>query len=183
MRLPVLCCTLSLFALTSCDTSGDVGSATTAAASTTTADQPDTTTDVTSSSLETATGAGFSVAALGLTFSLADSYEQEADGDYAFSALSVSPRSFFTIYAEPPDIADHPPRPGEELQSIDLGPGITAVVVLDAAIEGLPAGVSANELLVSNGDRSFSVIMSSISANLDEFWSVFIASVQVAAPA
>lgn len=176
MRLAVFCCGLSVLALTSCDSGGvTVRSAESA---TTATDATGETTDVTPSVPDEPSGAGFSVKELGLTFSLADSFEQEADGDYAFSARSMSPRSFFTIYSEPPSITDYSQRPGETVHRIDLGQGVTAVEVLDAAIKDLPSGISANELLVSNGDRSFSVIMSSVAADLDELWSVFVASVK-----
>lgn len=61
---------------------------------------------------------------------------------------------------------------------LDFGT-VGAVVVAYVVLEGLPAGISANELLVSNGDQSFSVIMSAETADLSELWDVFIHSVAV----
>ena len=43
----------------------------------------------------------------------------------------------------------------------------------------MPAGVSSNELLVSNAEQSFSVIMSAATADLSELWDVFIDTVVV----
>ncbi len=111
-------------------------------------------------------------------FRLPESFGALDDADYAFLARSMSPRSVFTISEESPEVTDHVLEPGESVSELDFGT-VRAVVVADAVIEGIPAGISANELLVSNGDQSFSVIMSAETADLSELWDVFINSVAV----
>ena len=70
---------------------------------------------------------------------------------------------------------DHGARPGESLTSVTVG-GHGAVVVTRAAVEGLPPGIEARELLVDNGDRSFSVVLSAEVAELPQLWAAFFAS-------
>lgn len=81
----------------------------------------------------------------------------------------MSPRSLFTITEDSPDVTDHVAEPGESLFELDLV-NVDAVVVTDAVLEGMPEGISSNELLVSNGDQSFSVIMSAPTPDLGELW-------------
>jgi hypothetical protein len=120
----------------------------------------------------------FAVDSLGMRFVLPVSFRQIDDPTYKFLARSLSPRSVFSIDPDSGAVTKHEARPGETLAKVDVG-GPTAVVVTNAAIEGIPAGVSANELLVSNGARSFSVIMSAPTADLPGLWDVFVASVRV----
>ncbi|MEN9643847.1 MAG: hypothetical protein RL238_516 [Actinomycetota bacterium] len=157
---------LALTTVAACDSSSSGGADTTAPA-------------------ETTTGATvvvgdnrFEVPELGLTFSLADTFVAVDDPDYSFLAQSDVPRSFFSIAGEAEDVTGHEARPGETLSDAGL-PDVDGVVVTDAALEGLPAGISANELLVSSGAQSFSVIMSAATGDLPELWDEFIRSVQV----
>lgn len=69
-------------------------------------------------------------------------------------------------------------RPGETISELDLGTD-AALVVTNAALDGLPSGLSVNELLVSNGERSFSLIMSAPTSILPELWADFIDSIGV----
>ena len=52
-------------------------------------------------------------------------------------------------------------------------------MIKGAALSGLPPGVSANELVVDNGDASFSVVLSSEADALDDAWSTFLDSVVI----
>ena len=56
---------------------------------------------------------------------------------------------------------------------------VNAQVVTNAALDGLPPGIAANELRVDNGSQSFSVIMSASPSDLGDMWDPFVASVQV----
>jgi len=114
---------------------------------------------------------------LGITFQLPGNFVETSEPDYEFSARSLRPQAFFSIYAESASITDFPPRAGETHHQLDLGAG-GAVEIVSAAIEGLPEGIGANELLVSNGDQSFSVILSAPDTALDELWAVFIGSIR-----
>jgi len=136
------------------------------------------TTAALSTTLTSVDGEAFAVEPLGLTFRLPDSFRSVDDRDYLFFARSIAPRSLFTIDSDSPSTTDHAQEPGETLSEHYLG-DVRAVVVTDAVLEGMPSGVSSNELLVSNGDRSFSVIMSAPSADLPELWDVFLNSVSV----
>jgi hypothetical protein len=164
----LLCCV----PLSACVSSGSTGSGSAAASSTTTA-----TAEVTTA---VAVGASsFTVDSLGLAFALPASFRQVEDPSYQFLAKSLSPRSVFSIDPDSGAVTQHEARPGESLTKVDIG-GPTAVVVTNAALKGIPTGVSANELLVSNGDRSFSVIMSAPTTDIAALWDVFVRSVRVA---
>lgn len=121
----------------------------------------------------------FAVEPLGLSFRLPESFVVADDANLVFFARSLSPRSLFSIAEDSPDVSDHVAEPGESLSEVDLG-SVTAVVVADAVLEGMPEGISSNELLVSNGDQSFSAIMSAPPSDLSELWDVFVDSVTVA---
>lgn len=122
-------------------------------------------------------GAPFTVESLGLAFQLPESFVAVDNADFVFLARSMSPQSVFSIDSDVPTVVtDNPAEPGESLSEIDVGTA-DAVVVTDAVIEGLPPGVSSNELVVSNGEKSFTVIMSASTADLSEMWDVFIGSV------
>lgn len=137
------------------------------------------TTSPVATSVEPVDGSSFTVESLGLSFDLPESYEAVDDATYLFFAQSMSPPSLITILGAGDDIADHEARPGETLSDLDLDVD-RAVVVTDAALEGLPSGLSANELLVANGSRSFSVIMSGPSSVMPDLWAVFVESLVVA---
>ncbi len=158
----VLAC--SIFALTGCSTSGS-GDRGNAASSTTTL-------------VQAVDGKPFVVESLGLTFVLPNTFDSVDDADYLFLAQSMTSRSLFTIDADASAVTQVAARPGESLSNLQLD-GVDAVIVTDAAIEGLPPGISSNELLVSNGASSFSVIMSGATEDLPELWDVFVRSVAV----
>jgi hypothetical protein len=130
--------------------------------------------------VQVANSARFSVQSLRLDFVLADSFQSTDKPDYAFFARSNSPRALLTIDNDSPSVTDHQARPGETLSKLDIK-GVKAVVVTNAALNDLPSGISANELLVSNGDRSFSVIMSGDSDAVPKFWETFVTSITIAA--
>ncbi len=131
-----------------------------------------------STSEEPADGA-FTVDSLGLSFALPESFEAVDDATYLFFAQSMTPPSLITILGAGDDIAGHDARPGETLSDLDLGVD-EAVVITDAALDGLPAGLSGNELLVANGTQSFSVIMSGPASVMPDLWAVFVESLVVA---
>ena len=81
----------------------------------------------------------------------------------------------FSVDPDDPSVIDHSARPSESLASVTVG-GHRAVVVTRAAVEGLPPGIEARELLVENGDQSFSVILSAEIAELPQLWNAFFAS-------
>jgi hypothetical protein len=131
-----------------------------------------------STGVQSGSGTSFAVESLELTFVLPETFRAVDDPDYLFLARSMIPRSVFTVDEDVPEVTDHEAEQGESLSELDLT-GVDAVVVSNAMLEGLPSGVSANELLVSNGTRSFSVIMSAATADLPELWKVFVRSVAV----
>jgi hypothetical protein len=132
----------------------------------------------TSTSIASRPAGEFDVQPLGLTFTLPTSFHTAQDPSLTFIARSTNPRALFTIDYETPDVTATGVRPGERLSTIELG-GLRNVVVTHAALSGLPAGVDSNELRVSNGTRSFSVIMSAATADLPAMWQTFIESVHV----
>ena len=117
----------------------------------------------------------FAVSALGIRFQLPESFTQDANPDFGFLARSETPRAVFSVDPDDPSVIDHGARPGESLTSVTVG-GHGAVVVTRAAVEGLPPGIEARELLVDNGDRSFSVVLSAEVAELPQLWDAFFAS-------
>jgi hypothetical protein len=138
----------------------------------------------TSSASSPVTGSGvgdtrsYDVDALHLRFVLPRSYVADDNSDFAFLARSYGPRSIFSIDREDPGIVDHDPEAGESVSEMRLGDA-DAKVVTNAVVDGLPPGIAANELLVDNGSRSFSVIMSASPSDLSGLWQTFIASVHV----
>lgn len=142
------------------------------------ADTDSRTADAASSSEPSADEAEFEVESLGLTFDLPDSFSKIEKPNYEFYAESEAPRSLITILEDDPNAVLHQPATGEFVSAIDLG-GVDAVVVTNADIGELPAGIGANELLVSNGDRSFSAVMSASTVELPDLWSEFVESVSV----
>ena len=76
---------------------------------------------------------------------------------------------------------DHGAEPGESLSSLTVG-GHPAVLVSHAAVGGLPPGIEAKELLVENGEQSFSMILSAERTELPALWDALFASVSFATP-
>ena len=97
-----------------------------------------------------------------------------------FVARSTDPVAVFSIDHGSAEVTTYESRPGEGTSTVDLA-GLRNVVVTNSAVSGLPAGIDSNKLLVSNGERSFSVIMSAPAADLAPMWQTFITSIEVAA--
>ncbi len=117
----------------------------------------------------------FGVVPLGIRFQLPESFTQDDNPDFGFLARSATPRAVFSVDPDDPSVIDRSARPGESLARITVG-GHGAVLVTRAGVEGLPLGIEARELLVENGDRSFSVILSAEVAALPRLWDAFFAS-------
>lgn len=133
---------------------------------------------VTASVAKSGTGMSYGIKALSLRFELPRHFGAVDDAEVVFIARSSEPRAIFSIdRAAPQDIA-HKPEAGESVSRTQLG-DVEAKVVSKAAVEGLPPGIAANELLVDNGPQSFSVIMSATPSDLANMWEPFIASIQV----
>jgi hypothetical protein len=58
--------------------------------------------------------------------------------------------------------------------------GVEAVAVTKAVVDGIPPGIVANELLVSNDGRSFSLILSARASDLAGMWPDLLASISIA---
>jgi hypothetical protein len=101
------------------------------------------------------------------------------DNNFAFLARSSDPPAVFSIDYDTPVVTNYSARAGESLSTVQLN-GLRDVVVIHAAISDLPVGVVANELLVTNASRSFSVILSARAAVLPAIWQTFVGSVHVA---
>lgn len=114
----------------------------------------------------------------GLSFDLPDSFARVDDPEFAYFARSTQPRALFSIAPAEPSVIDFEPRSGETFTPMVID-GVDVVVVSEAAIEGLPPGVVAAELRVSNGDSSFSAIMSAPEDELDPLWETFLDSVRL----
>lgn len=124
--------------------------------------------------------AGFDVQSLGVTFTLPASFRTIDEPSLVFIARSTDPPAVFSIDHGSVDVTTYDSRPGEGTSTVDLA-GLRNVVVTNSAVSGLPAGIDSNKLLVSNGERSFSVIMSAPAADLPPMWQTFITSIEVAA--
>jgi hypothetical protein len=129
-----------------------------------------------SPSVPTAT---FSVDELGMQFELPESFRPFDDPDYDFAAVSGSDHGFLSIISAEPDIVGQPvPRAGETHRALPI-PGVVATQIEDAAIQGLPDELAANELVVANGDRSFSLILTADVDAIDGIWAVFVSSLTI----
>ena len=149
----------------------------TTATSTPAASTPDSRTPSTSSP-STEGGRLVEVDSLGLSFTVADSYDDVDDPTFTYLARSSSPRSILSIDTETPSVIGHPARPGETLTDVTIN-GRSAVIATNSPVPDLPPGVQANELLVANGSTSFSLIMSAGGADLPGLWQPLIDSVQL----
>ena len=115
---------------------------------------------------------------LGLSFDLPPNFEEFKDPKLLFLARSADPPSVLSIAPDTPDIVDHEPQGGEILTSTRID-GVEAVIVEGAELEGLPPSVAARELLVANGNRSFTLIFSASETELPALWEGFIESVEI----
>ena len=163
----VVCCALLPVVPTACQ-SDDVRSVRAVEG-----DAPDETVDTTDTAAR-----DYYVESLGVSFDLADSFEEYEPDGLAFGARSLRPQALITIAPESTAIVQHDAELGETVVALTIS-GHDAQEITNASIDGLPDGISANELFVENGDRSFSVIMSAESAALDELWNEFFTSVTV----
>jgi hypothetical protein len=155
-----------------------VGCGGTTSAVTVATTSPATTHPASATTPATAAG-GFTVQPLGLTFDLPSTFHVVKDDSFAFLARSSDPPAVFSIDHDTSDVTAYSARAGESLSTVQLD-GLPNVVVTHAAISGLPVGVVANELLVTNASRSFSVIMSARAADLPAMWQTFVGSLHVA---
>lgn len=118
------------------------------------------------------------VESLGLSFQLPAPFEVIEHEDFTFLARSDEPRGVFSIEPDEPDVIEHEPEGEESVATTEID-GVDAVIVSDAVLEGLPPDIAARELLVANGDRSFSLIMSAEENELPPLWEEFITSVKI----
>lgn len=118
------------------------------------------------------------IASLGLSFELPPSFGVAESDEFLFLARSVYPPGLLTIEPDRPAVIGHEAEGDETLTSVTIV-GVDAVVVSNAVLEGLPEELEARELLVANGDRSFTLIMSALEPELPRLWRRFIASVDI----
>jgi hypothetical protein len=123
-------------------------------------------------------GAPFEVPSLGLTFRLPESFVVADDPELDFLARSSRPLAIVSIAAESSDIVQKESEVGETMTPTTIA-DVEAMVVENAVLDGLPVGVVANELLVANGDDSFSLIMSSNEEDLPALWNDLLASIAI----
>ena len=135
-------------------------------------------TSETSSRGTTVVGADTDVSSLGLRMRLPSSFVVVSDPRLAFLARSSNPPAILSIDHDSGDVTNHEAEAGETLSSEQID-GLDTVVVTNAAVNGLPPGIVANELLVSNGSRSFSLILSAGSSDLAAIWPGLLASIQI----
>jgi hypothetical protein len=121
---------------------------------------------------------GVEVASLGLTFHIPESFAVADDPGLVFLARSVQPPAILSIAAASPEIAEHDAEAGEDVATISID-NVDAIVVTNAAVDGLPPGIVANELLVVNGARSFSLVLSTTEQDLAPLWDQLTASIAI----
>jgi len=126
----------------------------------------------------TASGGGYGVPSLRVRFTLPPSFVHYDEPDFAFLARSTDPKSVFSIERDSADVIDHRAERGETLVPMAID-GHRAVLVQHARIDGLLPGVVGNELLVANGTRSFSVIMSAYAPSFPPLWAAFAPTVHI----
>jgi hypothetical protein len=136
------------------------------------------TSSTTPSVVETTDGVT-TVASLGLTFRLPPTFVAGKDPELVYLARRAAPRAVFSIARDTPAVVRYEPVAGESVTQVQLPAGVRAVVVTGKDLAGLPPGVTANELLVANGERSFTVIFSAGRDDLDSLWTEFLQTVRV----
>jgi hypothetical protein len=136
-------------------------------------EHPSTTTTTASAAI----GQDTNVAALDLSLELPDSFQVADNPDYAFLARRLTPRAILTIHSETSSVVNHEPQSGETVSQGVLEDR-SAVIVLRAKVDGLPAGIVANKLLVDNGSDSFTLTLSSDPASVDQLWQRLIHSIR-----
>lgn len=110
----------------------------------------------------------------GLQFQVPAPFVETPEADYDFSATSVDPQGFLTILDCGDCTLELPTREGETHREL-VKDGVPAVIIENAALD-LPDGVTANELVVVDGQRNFSVIMS-FAGDIAPVWTAFIDSI------
>ena len=118
------------------------------------------------------------IEAFQLSFQLSPSFQVVEEPDIVFLARSAFPRGLLTIEPDEPSVIGHEAEGGETLTSVTID-GVDAVVVHNAVLEDLPEGLEARQLLVANGQRSFSLIMSAVEPELPRLWRRLIATVEI----
>jgi hypothetical protein len=127
---------------------------------------------------ETASNGRITIPALHLSFRLPASFKVGEHPKLSFIARSADPPGVFSIAREMPSVVNHEPEGDESVRPAKIE-GVEAMIVNDAVLEGLPAGIVARELLVANGDASFSAILSSTRSEQPRLWDRFIGSVRI----
>lgn len=115
---------------------------------------------------------------LALSFEMPRFFQQVEESDLLFLAMGGSTPAVLSIDRDSPDVVEHRAEDGESLTQLTID-GVEAVVVTDAVIEGLEPGKAARELLVANGDRSFSLIMSAPEQDLPSIWDPLMSSLEI----
>lgn len=123
-------------------------------------------------------GTAYDIDGLGLQFDLPASFASAEDETLLFLARSVRPPAIFSINPASPGEILHDAETGETVTPLTFG-DVHAIVVLNAVVEGLPPGIAANELVVANGARSFSLILSAPPTDLADLWEPFVESISV----
>ena len=95
-----------------------------------------------------------------------------------FLARSVDPPAILSITADEGDVVEHEAENGETTTRTSIG-GHDALLVTNAVLAELPAGIAANELLVANGSQSFSLILSASEPRLRMLWNDLVATVVI----
>ena len=136
----------------------------------------------TSKPYSVAPAGGVTIDSLRLAFVLPPSFQVAEDPGLLFLARSISYHAILSVQQEAPSIIDHDPEPGESLAPAHIE-GVDGVIVKDAVLEGgLSPELTANQLFVSNGSHSFSVILSATNKHHSSLWEEFITSVRVITP-
>lgn len=115
---------------------------------------------------------------LGVQFELPANFTSAEEETLLFLARSARPPAIFSINPGSPAEIEHDVETGETVTPLTFGE-VQAIVVSNAVVEGLPPNIAANELVVANGARSFSVILSAPPTDLADLWEPFIDSISI----
>lgn len=118
------------------------------------------------------------VASLGLSLRLPASFDVVDDPDLVLLARSARPPAILSIAGDSSDVVEHDAEDGETVAATAIN-GVEALVVTNAVLDGLPPGIVSNELLVSNEDRSFSLILSTGEQDLPAMWDEILSSITI----
>lgn len=146
---------------------------------TTSASESTTTTASSATTEASGSGDGIDVESIGLRLVLPESFEVADEPTLLLLARSDSPPAVLSIAAEAESVLDHEPE-GDEIVTVESIDGVDVTVIRNAVLPGLPEGIAANELLVANGDRSFSLVFSTVEAELEPLWDEIFGSLEIA---